>query len=113
MTVELDPFWQKSREVGAVLAATEDYKATEPLLLELLAIVQSRPDLLPQFEKAFIEILDDPVRYSVLIVQYCMHVLRLPGVRQHALNRLSSAPLQTDAHARHVLEAYSDDWRLA
>ena len=113
MSTDLDSFWQKAREVGVVLSATEDYKATEPVLQDLVAIVKSRPDLLLQFENAFIEMLEDPAQYSVLAVQYCMHVLRLPGVRQHALNRLERAPLRSDAHARYVVEAYSDAWPLA
>ncbi len=104
---------QKVRDVGDILRATEDYKAAEPVLQEALSIVQSCPEQQSQFEKAFISILADPEHYSPLVVEYCMHVLRFPAVRQYVEARLSRDPLRIDSNARHVLDAYSDRWRLA
>ncbi len=99
--------------LGRYLSATQDYKKAEPILQEVLSIVQSRPDLGRSFELAFIEILEHPEQYSPLVVMYCMHVLRFPRVWQYASARTSQDPLRIDTNARDVLEACSDDWRLA
>jgi len=110
MSADLTTFWEKVREVGDTLLATGDYKSVAPTLREIVAIVQQHPDAVNEFETAFIEIMENPTKYSGLVVTYCMHTLRFPKVRQHAEERMRRSPLRTDAHARHVLEAYSSDW---
>lgn len=112
MSADLTTFWEKVRTVGDTLLATEDYKSVAPTLQEIVTIVQKHPDAVDDFETAFIEILENPAKHSVLVVTYCMHALRFPKVRRHAEERLRRAPLRADMHARHVLEAYSADWPL-
>jgi uncharacterized protein (DUF2062 family) len=105
-------FWEKVRCVGETLVATGDYKAVTPTLREIVAIVKAHPESAEQFEAAFVEILENPRTYSVLVVQYCMHTLRLGSVLRHVAERIRHDTHRTDMHARHVLEAYSSDWAL-
>ena len=110
MSADLTFFWEKVRAVGEILDKTGDYKAVAPTLREIVAIVQGRLVEVDDFEAAFIEILENPAQYSVVVVTYCMHILRLPNVRQHAEERWLRAPHRSDMHARHVLDAYQPEW---
>ena len=113
MSTELEKFMQKANEVGDILDATTDYKAAKPALREALKIVQSCPEQQPEFEKAFIAILEDTEHYSYLVVTYCMHWMRFPAVREYAEARMARDPYRVDSTARHVVEACSDQWWLA
>ncbi len=112
MHTHMAEFWEKVRCVGETLVATGDYKAITPTLREIVAIVQAHPESAEQFEAAFVEILEDPRTYSVLVVQYCMHTLRLGSVLRHVAERIRQDTHRSDMHAHHVLEAYSSDWAL-
>lgn len=103
-------FWTKVRKVGDDLLATGDYKSVANTLRETVELIRLHPTNEPQFEAALIEILDNPDRYSVLVVTYCMHELRFQSVLRHAEARLLRNSHRIDMHARQVLEACSPDW---
>jgi hypothetical protein len=114
MDTPLTLFWKKVGVVGETLNRTGDYKSVSPVLREIVEIVQSNPKLSDQFEAAFIEILENTLKHSPLVVEYAMFTLRFPKIRSYVEARLNREKLKgVDMHARHVLEAYSENWILA
>lgn len=108
---DLAEFWRLANKVGEVLQAGGDDHAAEPYLIKILRIAESRPNERDSFTKAFLRILDNPDKWSVLIVEFCMHRLRYLEIQTHWLERLKSERFcWEDMHARHVLEAYSQNW---
>lgn len=108
-----DIFWDRVRMAGDILGEVQDYRAVAPALREIVSIVRDRPELHGEFARAFILMIDNPSRFSSLVVQYCMYELRFPEIREHVENRLHHDPLKTDMAARHILAAYGPDWILA
>ncbi len=101
---------EKSNVVGKTLSATGDYKDIKGPLDEIVSFIKRHPELHDQFEAAFLEILENPRKRSLLVVTYCMNELRFPKVLTQAQSRLNKSKFRSDMHARHVVEAYSDDW---
>jgi len=111
MSDKIDQFWQLVNEISDILV-TQDYSACESRLKSLVNIVRSEQELQESFEEAFLTVFDNPDRYSVLPVIYCMRFLKFPRIREHAESRLESHPYRIDTHADLVLSAYSDNWCL-
>lgn len=113
MTSKLETFWELVQQVGNAFNEPTYYKAAEPILVQILQLVQTNPNLQTEFEEAFATIMENTSNHSPLVVEFCMYVLRYPRIRDLAQTRLNAHPLKIDMHARHVLEAYQDDWKAA
>ena len=83
----------------------------EPSFEAVLDYVIARPNSRSEFATAFLELALDPDKAPPELVEFCMHALRWPEVRQAIKDRLEH---ETSGRVRHVLMgidlAFSDDW---
>jgi hypothetical protein len=104
-------FWSECEKVNDVLFATQDDKAAEPHLVKILTQIEQSPKQRAVFVKAFLEILENPDKWSGLIVEFCMHKLRYPEVEQRCIEEMKKERLRYERTlSRRILEAYSDEW---
>jgi hypothetical protein len=113
--------------VGPIIGLTQEHGSVESILRYLVRVVRGNPDKRDWFESKFIEMFDDEKNYSELVISYCMHVLKFQKVLVHVQKRVDQdleqmrkrlgindparKVLGTDDRARHVLEAFSPEWK--
>ena len=127
MENDIDNFLKIAQMVGPIVALTQEHKSVESLLNYLVRVVRGHPDEKDWFESKFIEMFEDTARYPDLVISYCMHVLKFQKVLDHVQKRVdqdvdrmrrmlkitdpAKKVLGTDDRARHVLEAFSPNWK--
>ena len=107
--------------IGDILRVAEesfDARSVTPKLEQLLALFESSPERHEEFSNKLLALLDPAPNELQLgqpgivdVLEYCMHGLRWPEIRE-ALQRIAStaADWRVSRAAKRVLEAYEDEW---
>jgi hypothetical protein len=107
--------------VGDILRVAEqsfDARSVAPKLEELLSLIEGSPERHEEFTNKLLALLDPAPNELQLgrpgivdILEYCMHRLRWPEMRE-AMQRLVSTAgdWRVSRAAERVLEAYDDEW---
>lgn len=93
---------------------SEMTQPVEPALESVLIHVLAHPELRSQFSEAFLLLAHDPNLGPPELVEYCMHALKWPEIKDELTERLEK---ESRERARHMLKkflmAFDDDWALA
>jgi hypothetical protein len=83
----------------------------EPAFEAVLSHVLAYPEMKQSFLEGFLELVGDPLKGAPQVVEYCMHALRWPEVKEAILTRLAT---EKSGRIRHNLEgivaAFDDNW---
>jgi len=106
-----EEFWRLCNEVVVALDQSQDYRLTEPSLLKILDLVKANPKERQFFVDAFIAILENPRKWRILIVEFCMRELKYPEVYQKAMEiDKTFKGVSGDMDAYSVLQVYGKVW---
>jgi len=105
-----EQFWLLSRRATEQLSASSDHRKVEPTFLEILNLVKANPQDREFFVEAFVTILQEPRKWSKLIVPFCMRELQFPELYQEAVKLESSR--KTDPANTLVIQVYRKTWPL-
>ena len=106
-----DQFWKWCAEATEQYAKCQDHRRIESILLKILTLVKENPGERNFFKDAFLTILQNPRKWSNLIVQFCMRDLHFPEVYEKAIELVNSH-LEDDSAAQDVIRVYRPVWPL-
>ena len=96
-------------EVAPIAIGVNQY---EPLLADLLEYVLAHPECHPALVEKFTAVVEDLPRGADELLEYCMHELRWPSIRDQLESCKEAArdnPSKFLRYAR-LLYAFEDDW---
>ena len=104
-------FWQLVDAVEERWLNTYSLDELEPSLLEVLNFVKKHPDSKQELEECFLELIQTPKGGVIEILEFCMHELRWPKIKQALENtvRTTKDIRERDALWR-IPEAFLDNW---
>lgn len=106
----IERFFLLAQEAQRVDAEALD-EPVEPAFEAVLSLVISHPEARAGIARAFMRLAIDPNLAPPELIEFCMHALRWPEVKEGLLSRLSS---ESSERARHVIKklimSFDDDW---
>ncbi|AIO43180.1 MULTISPECIES: hypothetical protein [Burkholderia] len=110
MNTTIDEFFKLAAHAEFIAENAMD-QPLEPALEVVLSFVQSHLDQRFEFATAFLDVLRDPEKGPPELVEYCMHELKWPEVREAIQAWLDS---ERSERVRHVLRkqllAFDENW---
>lgn len=104
-----DRFWELCGEATAKFDECRDHRKIEPILLKILFLAKENPIEKAFFINAFTKILQNPGKWTNLIVTFCMRELRFSEVYEKAIELEKTQPFD-DAAAQDVIRVYRPIW---
>jgi hypothetical protein len=100
-----------AKEARVVLDETYNSPDVLPFTSKAIEIIEANPSLKPDFEQAFLEMVDfAPTEF----IEICLHIFRWPNIKAELEQRHRDAISRNDWHAepfyRNYLEAFDPDW---
>lgn len=119
--------WSPPLELTRRLAAIERYASDgqvfdtgelEPILVGLLKWMAQYPNFSREFEQVFLDYVDEGCHAVTETLEFCMHTLRYPRVRERLEAIRDEAPDTARGYDRRrwverMLDAYSTQWANA
>lgn len=104
-------FWELMSIVEKQWSETYSLDELEPSLVSILNFTKQYPNSRQVLEECFIELIHKPKRGSLEVLEFCMHELRWPIIKQitEEIVRNTKDIRRRDA-LRRIPEAYADDW---
>lgn len=105
----MEKFVELVAEIERIDAKMEE--SPDPQLELLLNHVLAHPEARQQFAQAFVDIALHKIKGPRDIVEFCMHELRWPEVKQALTDRLQAETSERMRHyLRGLLESFDDNW---
>ncbi|MCA3174542.1 MAG: hypothetical protein ING36_03235 [Burkholderiales bacterium] len=102
-------FFELAAEAERIDSGLEE--PVEPALEAVLDHVLTHAEFRQEFAQAFLQVAHDPDKGPPELVEYCMHALRWPEVKQELVSWLEA---EDSERVRHVLRkfvmSFDDDW---